>query len=71
MDFCHLSHKYEKNLLDNATKTGLQSWTKYLARSKEIQENWTNFKSLLSNFVCFLTAIVKVQFVEGRLDTTL
>lgn len=35
MDFCHLSNKYEKNLLDKATKTGLDA----LKSSKKIIDN--------------------------------
>ena len=37
----------------------LQAWGKYLAQSKEIQ-NWQDFKNIISNFACFLTAIANV-----------
>ena len=36
----------------------LQSWTKYSTQSKESSNIGKDFKNLLSNFACSLTAIV-------------
>ena len=36
----------------------LQSWKKYSAQSKESRNTGKDFKNLLSNFACSLTAIV-------------
>ena len=38
---------------------------------KKSSESEQDFKNLSSNFACFLTAIVKVSFLEGRLGTRL
>ena len=38
---------------------------------KKSSKSGQDFKNLSSNFACFLTAIVKVSFLEGRLGTTL
>ena len=38
----------------------LQSWTKYLEQSKEIQKTGQDFKNIISIFACFLTAIGNV-----------
>ena len=47
----------------------LQSWTKYLEQSKEIQENWTIIEKFDIYFCVFFDYITKVLFLKGRVDT--
>ena len=51
----HLENQ-ENELKEVKTKLyGLQSWTKYFEKNREIEQNWTR-----SSFACSLTAVAKV-----------
>ena len=41
-------------------RISLQSWTKHLEQNKKSGKTGEDKESLISTFVCFLTAIVKV-----------
>ena len=55
-----LHHHFVRNSSNNP---GQNIWNKVEKSSKTGQVK----KSLISTFACFLTAIAKVQFLEGRL----
>lgn len=44
---------------------------KTFGKVKQIKDNWTRAKTLISFFVQFLTAVAKISFLEERLDTRL
>ena len=48
----------------------MQRWTKYLERCKD-DVNWTGLENLNIDFCQILTAIVKISFLQSKLDAGL
>ena len=71
LDFVMKSINSSKNVLSKSYNPGQNICHKVKKCSKRHQKFGQDIKNLLSNFVCFWTAIVKVQFLEERLGTRL